>query len=62
MCDDEAAVPAAEREIERVAALLGARALPTGTGGKMEQFLRRHCHGVAERLIAAGVLRPEGEL
>lgn len=62
MCDDEAAVPAAEREIERVAALLGARALPTGTGGKMEQFLRHHCHDVAERLIAAGVLQPEGEL
>ena len=46
----------AEAEIERVAALLEARPLPKGTGGKLETYIRRFCPEVLTQLVDAGVL------
>lgn len=56
MVPDEAGVADAEVEIQRVAALVGAR--PVGsTGGKLETFIRRNCPAVFAQLVEAGVLR-----
>jgi len=49
-------VAAAEEEIARVAALLGAT--PLGNmGGKVETYIRRFCPSVCSQLIEAGILK-----
>ena len=55
MCASPAEVPAAEREIERVAALIDAQPLG-GSGGKLETYIRQFCPGVLAHLVDAGVL------
>jgi len=50
-------VPPAEKEIARVAAAVGARPLQSGTGGKLESYIRRFCPTVLASLVGAGILR-----
>lgn len=57
MCDDKSQVAAAEEDIARVAAAIGARPLSGGTGGKLETYIRRFCPEVLDQLVEAGVLR-----
>jgi hypothetical protein len=57
MVADEGEVEAAEKEIARVASLLGAEPLDSSTGGKLETFIRRFCPSVLEQLVEAGVLK-----
>ena len=56
MCTSPEEVAAAEAEIERVAALIDARPLDTGSGGKLETYIRRLCPNVLTQLLEAGVL------
>eukprot|EP00966_Prymnesium_polylepis_P278524 6435162-Prymnesium_polylepis.1 len=56
MCERADQVADAEVEIERVAALLQARPLAKGTGGKLETYIRRHCPEVLAQLVDAGIL------
>ena len=56
MAETEAEVPAAEAEIERVAALLGTEPLG-GTGGKLFEYIRTKRPDIFAQLVEAGVLR-----
>ena len=59
MCADGSEVAAAEDEIARVAALIGATPLTNALGGKLETYIRRHAPTVLAALIEEGILRGE---
>ena len=58
LVSDEAEVPAAEAEIERVATLVGAQPLEKALGGKLETYIRRHAPDVLAALVEEGILQP----
>ena len=55
---DEAAVAAAEAEIDRVAEMIGAKPLTSALGGKLETYIRRHAPQVLKALVEEGILQP----
>lgn len=58
LCADASEVAAAEEEIARVAALVGAKPLEKSLGGKLETYIRRHAPDVLEALVEEGILKP----
>ena len=57
MVETEAAVPAAEAEIARVASALQLTPMQQ-TGGKLETFIRRSAPAVLAALVDEGILKP----